>query len=154
MFLWDVEQGITTRRWSGHNNRIEAVQFAGEGDSVVVTGVYLCSRSSTTANDFQAAQTRQLIYGIRAHLVTSLSRHSLKQAIPFPRSMFMPRHTRLLAVAMMATRAFMISVRARRLSMSLRTRLRVYAVPMMGMRYWFLRWMGTSGCWIGGMGSC
>ncbi|OQD88145.1 hypothetical protein PENANT_c004G06008 [Penicillium antarcticum] len=38
VFLWDVEQGITTRRWSGHNSRIEAVQFAGEGDGVVVTG--------------------------------------------------------------------------------------------------------------------
>ncbi|KAJ5562962.1 hypothetical protein N7461_001723 [Penicillium sp. DV-2018c] len=37
-FLWDVEQGITIRRWSGHNSRIEAVQFAGDGDSVVVTG--------------------------------------------------------------------------------------------------------------------
>ncbi|KAJ5586231.1 hypothetical protein N7450_006018 [Penicillium hetheringtonii] len=38
VFLWDVEQGGTTRRWSGHNSRVEAVQFAGEGDSVVVTG--------------------------------------------------------------------------------------------------------------------
>jgi mitogen-activated protein kinase organizer 1 len=43
MFLWDVEQGTTTRRWSGHNSRIEAVQFAGEGDSVVVTGSALSS---------------------------------------------------------------------------------------------------------------
>ncbi|KAJ5165493.1 uncharacterized protein N7500_007323 [Penicillium coprophilum] len=38
VFLWDVEQGITTKRWSGHNSRVEAVQFAGDGDSVVVTG--------------------------------------------------------------------------------------------------------------------
>ncbi|KAJ5672804.1 hypothetical protein N7507_001931 [Penicillium longicatenatum] len=38
VFLWDVEQGSTTRRWTGHNSRVEAVQFAGEGDSVVVTG--------------------------------------------------------------------------------------------------------------------
>ncbi|KAL3408388.1 Septin-domain-containing protein [Aspergillus fumigatus] len=38
VFLWDVEQGITTRRWAGHNARVEAVQFAGEGDSVVVSG--------------------------------------------------------------------------------------------------------------------
>ena len=38
VFLWDVEQGVTIRRWSGHNARIEAVQFAGEGDSVVVSG--------------------------------------------------------------------------------------------------------------------
>lgn len=42
MFLWDVEQGITIKRWSGHNSRIEAVQFAGEGDSVVVTGMLPC----------------------------------------------------------------------------------------------------------------
>jgi mitogen-activated protein kinase organizer 1 len=38
VFLWDVEQGLTTRRWTGHNARVEAVQFAGEGDSVVVSG--------------------------------------------------------------------------------------------------------------------
>ncbi|KAG2412846.1 hypothetical protein HFD88_010403 [Aspergillus terreus] len=38
VFLWDVEQGITVRRWSGHMSRIEAVEFAGEGDSVVVSG--------------------------------------------------------------------------------------------------------------------
>ncbi|KAL3478370.1 WD40-repeat-containing domain protein [Aspergillus californicus] len=38
VFLWDVEQGITVRRWGGHNARIEAVQFAGEEDGVVVSG--------------------------------------------------------------------------------------------------------------------
>ncbi|PLB51941.1 WD domain protein [Aspergillus steynii IBT 23096] len=38
VFLWDVEHGGTTRRWSGHGARVEAVQFAGEGDSVVVSG--------------------------------------------------------------------------------------------------------------------
>ncbi|KAI9369511.1 WD40-repeat-containing domain protein, partial [Aspergillus egyptiacus] len=38
VFLWDVEQGITVRRWAGHNARIEAVQFAGEEDAVVVSG--------------------------------------------------------------------------------------------------------------------
>ena len=38
VFLWDVEQGGTIRRWSGHNARVEAVQFAGDGDSVVVSG--------------------------------------------------------------------------------------------------------------------
>ncbi|KAB8205325.1 WD40-repeat-containing domain protein [Aspergillus parasiticus] len=38
VFLWDVEQGITVKRWSGHAARVEAVQFAGEGDSVVVSG--------------------------------------------------------------------------------------------------------------------
>lgn len=39
VFLWDVEQGATTRRWTGHNSKVEAVQFAGEGDSVVVSGM-------------------------------------------------------------------------------------------------------------------
>ncbi|KAL4804913.1 WD40-repeat-containing domain protein [Aspergillus unguis] len=38
VFLWDVEQGITVRRWGGHNARVEAVQFAGEDDAVVVSG--------------------------------------------------------------------------------------------------------------------
>ncbi|KAL1974858.1 hypothetical protein VTN31DRAFT_5062 [Thermomyces dupontii] len=38
VYLWDVEQGTTVRRWSGHSSRVEAVQFAGEGDSVVVSG--------------------------------------------------------------------------------------------------------------------
>ncbi|KAE8355746.1 WD40-repeat-containing domain protein [Aspergillus coremiiformis] len=38
VFLWDVEQGITVKRWSGHGARVEAVQFAGQGDSVVVSG--------------------------------------------------------------------------------------------------------------------
>ncbi|KAJ5108613.1 hypothetical protein N7456_005288 [Penicillium angulare] len=37
VFLWDVEEGITTRRWGGHTSRIEAVRFAGEGDSVVIS---------------------------------------------------------------------------------------------------------------------
>lgn len=41
MFLWDVEQGGTVRRWSGHSSRIETVQFAGEGDAVVVSGAFL-----------------------------------------------------------------------------------------------------------------
>ena len=45
VFLWDVEQGGTTRRWSGHNSRVEAVQFAGDGDSVVVTGTGFVSLS-------------------------------------------------------------------------------------------------------------
>lgn len=40
VFLWDVEQGGTVRRWTGHQARVEAVQFAGEGDWVVVSGEY------------------------------------------------------------------------------------------------------------------
>lgn len=43
VFLWDVEQGSTIRRWSGHNARVEAVQFAGEGDAVVVSGMSFLS---------------------------------------------------------------------------------------------------------------
>lgn len=38
VFLWDVESGTTVRRWTGHSSRIEAVDFGGEGDSVVVSG--------------------------------------------------------------------------------------------------------------------
>ncbi|RMJ22355.1 hypothetical protein PHISP_06769, partial [Aspergillus sp. HF37] len=38
VFLWDVETGNTTRRWSGHGGRIEAVDFGGDGDAVVVSG--------------------------------------------------------------------------------------------------------------------
>ncbi|CAG8159530.1 unnamed protein product [Penicillium salamii] len=59
MFLWDVEQGITTRRWSGHNSRIEAVQFAGEGDSVVVTGSADTTINlwDTRASSFKPIQT-------------------------------------------------------------------------------------------------
>lgn len=38
MFLWDVEQGTTVRRWSGHGGRIEAVEFGAVGDGVVVSG--------------------------------------------------------------------------------------------------------------------
>ncbi|KAJ6107522.1 hypothetical protein N7523_008845 [Penicillium sp. IBT 18751x] len=38
VFLWDVEKGMTIKRWGGHNSRVEAVQFAGDGDSLVVSG--------------------------------------------------------------------------------------------------------------------
>lgn len=38
VFLWDVESGTTVRRWTGHASRVEAVDFGGEGDSVVVSG--------------------------------------------------------------------------------------------------------------------
>lgn len=40
VFLWDVETGGTVRRWAGHLSRVEAVEFAGEGDSVVVSGLW------------------------------------------------------------------------------------------------------------------
>lgn len=38
VFEWDVETGQTARRWAGHEARVEAVAFGGEGDSVVVSG--------------------------------------------------------------------------------------------------------------------
>lgn len=48
VFLWDVEQGTTIRRWGGHNSKVEAVQFAGDGDSVVVSGMDPIPDSSVT----------------------------------------------------------------------------------------------------------
>jgi WD40 repeat protein len=56
VFLWDVEQGTTTRRWTGHNSRVEAVQFAGDGDSVVVTGKI---ESQTPASKTNTPPSRQ-----------------------------------------------------------------------------------------------
>ena len=38
VFLWDVAQGRTLKRWSGHERRVNCVGFAGEGASVVVSG--------------------------------------------------------------------------------------------------------------------
>ncbi|EER27656.1 hypothetical protein D8B26_006250 [Coccidioides posadasii str. Silveira] len=38
VFLWDVETGSTVRRWSGHDARVEAVEFGGEADSIVASG--------------------------------------------------------------------------------------------------------------------
>lgn len=52
VFLWDVEQGITIRRWGGHNSRVEAVQFAGEGDSVVVSGTFSVRASGWHSTTF------------------------------------------------------------------------------------------------------
>lgn len=40
VFLWDVASARTVRRWEGHAGRVNAVAFAGEGDSVVVSGSY------------------------------------------------------------------------------------------------------------------
>ena len=38
VFLWDVAQGRTLKRWSGHERRVNCVAFAGKGGSVVVSG--------------------------------------------------------------------------------------------------------------------
>ena len=40
VFLWDVETGGTIRRWSGHGSRVEAVEFGGEDDAVVISGTF------------------------------------------------------------------------------------------------------------------
>ena len=40
VFLWDVATARTVRRWEGHSSRVNAVAFAGESDSVIVSGSY------------------------------------------------------------------------------------------------------------------
>ncbi|KAG8628289.1 hypothetical protein KVT40_004162 [Elsinoe batatas] len=40
VFLWDVSTASTLRRWAGHAGRINAVRFAGDEESVVVSGSY------------------------------------------------------------------------------------------------------------------
>lgn len=41
VFLWDVETGTTVRRWSGHDARVEGVEFGGDADSVVISGAWI-----------------------------------------------------------------------------------------------------------------
>ena len=38
VFLWDVAQGRTLRRWSGHGARVNCVGIGGEGGGVVASG--------------------------------------------------------------------------------------------------------------------
>ncbi|KAI9885544.1 MAG: hypothetical protein M1823_002643 [Watsoniomyces obsoletus] len=40
VFLWDVATARTLRRFAGHFGRVNAVDFGGEGDSVVVSGSF------------------------------------------------------------------------------------------------------------------
>lgn len=40
MFLWDVATARTLRRWEGHTGRVNAVAFAGEADSCVISGSF------------------------------------------------------------------------------------------------------------------
>ncbi|KAF2220570.1 WD40-repeat-containing domain protein [Elsinoe ampelina] len=40
VFLWDVATASTLRRWAGHAGRVNAVRFAGDGESLVVSGSY------------------------------------------------------------------------------------------------------------------
>lgn len=64
VFLWDVEQTNATRKWTGHNGRVEAVQFAGDGDSVVVSGmtfffVFSNHLFARTRTDLSVSPTRR-----------------------------------------------------------------------------------------------
>lgn len=47
VFLWDVETGTTVRRWTGHGGKVEAVEFGGDADSVVVSGKKESTNRST-----------------------------------------------------------------------------------------------------------
>lgn len=40
VFLWDVAEGKTIRRFTGHAARVNAVAFAGTDDSIIVSGSY------------------------------------------------------------------------------------------------------------------
>jgi mitogen-activated protein kinase organizer 1 len=40
VFYWDVQTAQTIRRWTGHAGRVNRGVFAGDGDSVVVSGSY------------------------------------------------------------------------------------------------------------------
>ncbi|KAF2021097.1 WD40 repeat-like protein [Aaosphaeria arxii CBS 175.79] len=40
VFYWDVQTAQTIRRWTGHNARVNKGVFAGQDDSVVVSGSY------------------------------------------------------------------------------------------------------------------
>ncbi|RAL01901.1 WD40 repeat domain-containing protein [Aspergillus ibericus CBS 121593] len=76
VFLWDVEQGGTIRRWSGHNARVEAVQFAGDGDSVVVSGSADTTINiwDTKSNSHKPIQTlteaRDTVSSLHVHMPT------------------------------------------------------------------------------------
>lgn len=125
VFLWDVEQGTTTRRWTGHNSRVEAVQFAGDGDSVVVTGKSnprLLFQHPKLTPSLQAAQTQQSISGIPAPQATNPSKPSRKQPIPSQHYTCIWGPIRLPAVATTATRGSTTCAWGRRPLMSSRTR--------------------------------
>ena len=57
VFLWDVTQGKTLRRWVGHAGRVNTVDFGGEG-SVVVSGALL-SFTIDACSRFRFAGTRK-----------------------------------------------------------------------------------------------
>ncbi|KAK2875957.1 hypothetical protein FQN49_001499 [Arthroderma sp. PD_2] len=77
VFLWDVESGTTVRRWGGHSGRVEAVEFGGEGDSVVISGsadsdVKIWDTRSLTSKPIQTlTEASDTVSSINVHLPTS-----------------------------------------------------------------------------------
>ena len=59
VFLWDVATGKTLRRWAGHGGRVNAVDFGGDGASVVISGrLILClQKSRNRAKNERQAQS-------------------------------------------------------------------------------------------------
>ena len=41
VFLWDVASATTLRRFTGHAARVNAVAWGGDGDCVIVSGMFL-----------------------------------------------------------------------------------------------------------------
>jgi hypothetical protein len=142
------------------------VQFAGEGDAVVVTGkksipvhVFLPNGTEPTTNEcdsthLQAAQIQQSIFGILAPTATNQSNPSQKQQTRSRVCTYTWDHTRSQVGVMMAMRGSTMCALARRVLMSLRILSPVCGAPGTGMLCLFLRSMGIYGCWIALMGDC
>ncbi|QSS58170.1 WD domain-containing protein [Histoplasma capsulatum] len=77
VFLWDVETGTTVRRWSGHDARVEAVEFGAEADSIVASGsadttLKLWDTRSLTSKPIQTlSEARDTISSLSIHLPTA-----------------------------------------------------------------------------------
>ncbi|KAK2814094.1 hypothetical protein FQN50_000498 [Emmonsiellopsis sp. PD_5] len=77
VFLWDVETGTTVRRWSGHDARVEAVEFGGVEDCIVASGsadttLKLWDTRSLSSKPIQIlSEARDTISSIHIHMLTS-----------------------------------------------------------------------------------
>ncbi|KAK2746018.1 hypothetical protein FQN55_005840 [Onygenales sp. PD_40] len=77
VFLWDVETGTTVRRWSGHDARVEAVEFGGADDCIVASGsadttLKLWDTRSLSSKPIQIlSEARDTISSIHIHMPTS-----------------------------------------------------------------------------------
>ncbi|KAL2363613.1 hypothetical protein RJZ56_003467 [Blastomyces dermatitidis] len=77
VFLWDVETGTTVRRWSGHDARVEAVEFGAEADSIVASGsadttLKLWDTRSLTSKPIQTlSEARDTISSLSIHMPTA-----------------------------------------------------------------------------------